>query len=1013
MLRDRFATPVRRCGPEAEAGMNDDAAARFGRGPRLEGLEPRLLLSGVEWLAGLIGPEDVPTQTAGQIIYLDFDGASDVTYTGPVTIENIDVRGFAADAPDAWGAEAELIDAVTAIAGDLLRPLGVAVTSETPAGGEYATIYVGGAAEAFAEYGRFWGVSETVDAGNASLGGQAFVFSDVLATAPVAAEAFPHLVASAIVHETGHLVGLSHVEGGDTSGPLAAVAHGCDVSDNTYVHQWIAAEAVAFYDSQYAGSILSTYLGTVGASDNDGHDPLSSATSVGDDILEGTYEEDTFGVWMNHFSGGGDGGELNDGLTGFDSAYERAADFWSSKISAAAFLANPASTFYTLGRIAHLAADSTVPAHVHRDEHPFFDTYEVELAENDSYDGRRVWFQDYSAVDAAGDVRTYATLQAVFRETTDYTDDYDSDDANGDYGTSNAFSTARVSELGLTSRHRPDLVDRSDNSWGWHGGILCTAMSGAELQRLADDLLPWAIEQTAALYRVFFAEVDLTAAGDWWSNLSADEAHPTYGSGLTATLRATDGQSGVDKDGYSFVIERKDGGAWVSHAALGPTTDTVDVSGFGDGLYRIRATAFNGAGDASTSSYRYFLQGETGAPPVVTGVVLNGDAGRTVSSIEPGGIGVQTIEVTFSEAVNFTTGDVTVQKVTFPGGAQTLGDVLAPTSLTGSGTDTMTITFDSTSVVDTWVKVTLDGGATVTDLAGIALDGETASGGSGRGYIYDGSTDLPTGDGTAGGDAVFYVGSLRGDLYGGDLFEPDPNGELTDLDVAGFIAAYQGGNLDADFYGGDLFEPVPDGSLDDLDVAGFIAVYQAGASLDDLPASLSGEAVSDGEVKAQKSASVEQDVGAVGGDDGVGGSDVLLAGDADFEDVVAQWQSRAAVERRLVAPLRGVQVDPLLGAAVKRDGRDAIVGGSGSVELHLPTPEANEVVVVLLPAPVVVAREGAGLASGEGPLSDILEPVRPGGLLGVVDLHRPPVRNAVHHVGRDRPGRLDGDEARS
>ncbi len=227
-------------------------------------------------------------------------------------------------------------------------------------------------------------------------------------------------------------------------------------------------------------------------------------------------------------------------------------------------------------------------------------------------------------------------------------------------------------------------------------------------------------------------------------------------------------------------------------------------------------------------------------PPVVTAVVLNGD--RTVSDIEPSGTGVQTVEVTFSEDVNFTSGDVTVQEVTFSGNTETLGDVLTPTSITGSGTDTMTITFDIASVVDTWVKVTLDGGATIEDLAGNALDGEPDAGGSGRGYVYD-ATDLPTGNGTAGGDAVFYVGSLRGDLYGGDLFEPDPNGELTDLDVAGFIAAYQGADLDADFYGGDLFDPIPDGNLDDLDVAGFISAYQAGASLDPLPTLLGGASV--------------------------------------------------------------------------------------------------------------------------------------------------------------------------
>jgi len=245
-------------------------------------------------------------------------------------------------------------------------------------------------------------------------------------------------------------------------------------------------------------------------------------------------------------------------------------------------------------------------------------------------------------------------------------------------------------------------------------------------------------------------------------------------------------------------------------------------------------------------------------PPTVTAVTLNGD--RTVSDIEPSGIGVQTIEITFSEDVTFTAADVTLQKVTFPGGAEMVGDTLTPTSVAGSGTDTMTITFDSASVVDTWVKVTLNGNA-IEDAVGNKLDGEPASGGSGRGYIYDAS-DMPTGDGTAGGDGVFYVGSLRGDLYGADLFEPDPDGTLTDLDVAGFIAAYQSFNLDADFYGSDLFDPTPDGNLDDLDVAGFIAVYQAGASLDDLPASMSGAAAATQSAAVQsaslKSASLEE-----------------------------------------------------------------------------------------------------------------------------------------------------------
>ena len=54
----------------------------------------------------------------------------------------------------------------------------------------------------------------------------------------------------------------------------------------------------------------------------------------------------------------------------------------------------------------------------------------------------------------------------------------------------------------------------------------------------------------------------------------------------------------------------------------------------------------------------------------------------------------------------------------------------------------------------------------LTDLLNRLLDEEVPVGGSGRGYLFDPSQDLRTGDGLAGGDAVFYVGSLRGDLSG-------------------------------------------------------------------------------------------------------------------------------------------------------------------------------------------------------------------------------------------------------
>ncbi|MBE3099898.1 MAG: SBBP repeat-containing protein [Planctomycetes bacterium] len=220
-------------------------------------------------------------------------------------------------------------------------------------------------------------------------------------------------------------------------------------------------------------------------------------------------------------------------------------------------------------------------------------------------------------------------------------------------------------------------------------------------------------------------------------------------------------------------------------------------------------------------------------------VGLNARTGRTASSIEPSGIGIRTIEIAFNEIVNFMDSCVQVNIVTFPGGVELLGPALLPLSVDGSGTSAMTITFASGAVVDTWVKVRLIAAA-ITDGAGNALDGEAAAGGSGCGYIYSAALDLPTGDGTPGGDAVFYVGSLRGD-FSGDL-------AITAADKEGFAAAWRAGSLDADFRGVGFGPRPPDGGVTVADINGFTSAYQRGIAegihLDPLP--LGGESLAAG-----------------------------------------------------------------------------------------------------------------------------------------------------------------------
>ncbi len=233
---------------------------------------------------------------------------------------------------------------------------------------------------------------------------------------------------------------------------------------------------------------------------------------------------------------------------------------------------------------------------------------------------------------------------------------------------------------------------------------------------------------------------------------------------------------------------------------------------------------------------------QNGEPPAaahLTAVQLNTLHNRTVSDIEPSGTGVRTIRITFSEPVTFDSSVVVLRKMKFEGNTEIPGVLLTPASVTGSGTNVMLISFNNGAVVDTWVKVILLGDGSLCDIWGQALDGEPKATGTGRGYIYSAAADLPTGDGDAGGDAVFFVGSLRGDMRGVGFFGLKPDGIINVWDVNGFTSRFASGDLDADMRGVGFFQPYPDGLLNAWDINGFTSVTQAairnGTHLDVLP----------------------------------------------------------------------------------------------------------------------------------------------------------------------------------
>ena len=157
----------------------------------------------------------------GQIIYLDFDGAQDVTYNGPVVVEGIDIPVFSAESAGLAGQEQEIINQVIAELEQTYAGTGIIFTTLQPTqGSEYSTIYIGGDDSAFSEYGSFLGLAETVDVGNRNRADDGFVFSDELFWISLDTS---QLVGT-IAHEVGHLLGYSHFLSHPLSGELSEFA---------------------------------------------------------------------------------------------------------------------------------------------------------------------------------------------------------------------------------------------------------------------------------------------------------------------------------------------------------------------------------------------------------------------------------------------------------------------------------------------------------------------------------------------------------------------------------------------------------------------------------------------------------------------------------------------------------------------------------------------------------------------------------------------------------------------
>lgn len=153
-------------------------------------------------LPGMVLADPRADQFKDQVVFLDFDGAADVTFNGLIVVEGIDVPAFEAPGQLA-GLEGQIISDVLGRLEATFAGTGIIFTTAHPdLSSSFSTVLIGGDDSAFREHGSFIGLAETIDIGNQINNDNAYVFSEHV---PLDA------LADTVAHEIGHLLGYKHV----------------------------------------------------------------------------------------------------------------------------------------------------------------------------------------------------------------------------------------------------------------------------------------------------------------------------------------------------------------------------------------------------------------------------------------------------------------------------------------------------------------------------------------------------------------------------------------------------------------------------------------------------------------------------------------------------------------------------------------------------------------------------------------------------------------------------------
>jgi hypothetical protein len=132
-----------------------------------------------------------------------------------------------------------------------------------------------------------------------------------------------------------------------------------------------------------------------------------------------------------------------------------------------------------------------------------------------------------------------------------------------------------------------------------------------ELNEVADVIVPHAMRATAELIRYFYSRVDDSPPVVKVAGTSADAERPTRiaipasasAVQFVAAALAADPTSGVDLDGFEFLVERETDGGFETVLVTDPAA--VLLTPLASGTYRVTATVENGGGLAGQSPAGY------------------------------------------------------------------------------------------------------------------------------------------------------------------------------------------------------------------------------------------------------------------------------------------------------------------------------------------------------------------------------------------------------------------------